>query len=255
MRITREKTLKEIKNGYTKDKHNFYHCHFCNACFEEGEIFPINGHFYRAEKAIQIHIRKEHGSVFQQLMQLDKKSSSLTDIQKKLLQYMQEGKTDKEIAELTCTSASTVRHQRFVFKEKARQAKMYLALYELTIEEQLNYFLDVHDNVKQIDEHYIASVSDERKVLEAMTLSIDPLRLNSIPARENKKIIILRKICEGLDEHKVYNEEEINSYLQEIYDDYVSLRRYLIEYGFLHRTMDCKYYALDTHLLNHDEKK
>lgn len=255
MRITREKTLEEIKNGYTKDKHNFYHCHFCDACFEDGEIFPINGHFYRAEKAVQIHIRKEHGSVFQQLMQLDKKSSSLTDVQKKLLQYMQEGKTDKEIAELTSTSASTVRHQRFVFKEKARQAKMYLALYELTIEGQLNEFLEVHDDAKQVDERYIASISDEQQVLEAMTLSIDPLRLKLIPAREKKKIIILRKICEGLEAHKIYNEEEINAFLQEIYEDYVSLRRYLIEYGFLHRTMDCKKYSLDSHLIKNEEEK
>ena len=124
MKITREKNLDEIKNGYTKDKRNFYHCNFCDAVFEDGEIFPINGHFYRAEKAVQMHIQKEHGSVFEQLLQLDKKSCSLTDVQKKLLQYIHEGKTDKEIASLTSTSASTVRHQRFVFREKARQAKM-----------------------------------------------------------------------------------------------------------------------------------
>ena len=56
MKITREKNLDEIKNGYTKDKRNFYHCNFCDAVFEDGEIFPINGHFYRAEKAVQMHI-------------------------------------------------------------------------------------------------------------------------------------------------------------------------------------------------------
>lgn len=138
MRIKYEKTLAEIKNGYSKDKQNFYHCHFCNTCFEDGEIFPIHHHFYRAEKAIQLHIREEHGSVFEQLMQLDKKICSLTEVQKKLMQYMQEGKTDKEIALMTKTSTSTVRHQRFVFKEKARQAKMYLALYELAIEAQID---------------------------------------------------------------------------------------------------------------------
>ena len=71
MKITREKNLDEIKNGYTKDKRNFYHCNFCDAVFEDGEIFPINGHFYRAEKAVQMHIQKEHGSVFEQLLQLE----------------------------------------------------------------------------------------------------------------------------------------------------------------------------------------
>lgn len=164
MRMIYEKTLEEIKNGYTKDKHNFYHCHFCDACFEDGEIFPIHQHFYRAEKAMQMHIREKHGSVFKQLMQLDKKLCSLTEVQKKLMRYMLEGKTDKEIALLTNTSASTVRHQRFVFKEKARQAKMYLALYELAIEGQMEEFLEDHEEMKLKDLEYI----DEEQEVETI---------------------------------------------------------------------------------------
>ena len=245
MKITREKNLDEIKNGYTKDKRSFYHCNFCDAVFEDGEIFPINGHFYRAEKAVQMHIQKEHGSVFEQLLKLAKKSCSLTDVQKKLLQYIHEGKTDKEIASLTNTSASTVRHQRFVFREKARQAKMYLALYELSVEGMMDNLLEVHDHAAQVDERYVATTEDEEQVLKTMTLSIDPLKLKQIPAKEKKKIIILRKICEFLEPHQVYSEEEINIFLKQIFEDFVSLRRYLIEYGFLHRTQDCHFYSMD----------
>lgn len=253
MRIVREKTLEEIKQGYTKDKHGFYHCNFCDAVFEDGEIFPINGHFYRAEKAIQIHIRKEHGSVFTQLLQLDKKSSSLTDVQKKLLSLMEEGKSDKEIAELTNTSASTVRHQRFVFKEKARQAKMYLALYELTLEGQMVEF--INESAANVAEHFNTNIEDEQKILEAMTESIEPLRLKAIPEKDRKKIIILKKICENLDSHKLYCEEEINQILQDVFDDVATLRRSLLEYGFLYRTQDCRFYSMDFAKIQSEETK
>jgi len=42
-----------------------------------------------------------------------------------------------------------------------------------------------------------------------------------------------------------YSEEEINAFLKQIFEDFVSLRRYLIEYGFLHRTKDCQFYSMD----------
>ena len=152
MKINREKTVFEIKNGYTKDSKDCYHCHFCDAVFENGEIFQINGRYYNAEKAVKKHIEKQHGSVFEQLMLLDKKSSSLTDVQKKLLQYIHDGKSDKEIATLTNTSASTIRHQRFVFREKVRQAKALIALYDLAVEGMQEHIVESCEKEIQEDE-------------------------------------------------------------------------------------------------------
>ncbi len=149
MKFIKEKCFEDIKNGYTVDKHKKYCCNYCGAVFEDGEIFPIDGHFYRAEKAVQIHIQKEHQSVFEKLLQLDKKESGMTEVQKTLLQCIYEGKNDKEIAAITNTSASTVRHQRFVFREKARQAKIFLALYELAIEKMEEYQGGLCENVLQ----------------------------------------------------------------------------------------------------------
>ena len=105
------------------------------------------------------------------------------------MQYIHEGKSDKEIASLTNTSASTVRHQRFVFREKARQAKMYLALYELSVEGMMDNLLEVHDHAAQVDERYVATSEDEEQVLKTMTLSTEPLKLKQITAKEKKKII------------------------------------------------------------------
>ena len=41
-----------------------------------------------------------------------------------------------------------------------------------------------------------------------------------------------------------YSEKEVNKILSRVYEDYVLLRRYLIEYGFLDRTRDGAVYFL-----------
>lgn len=94
-------------------------------------------------------------------MQLDKKESGMTEVQKTLLQYIYEGKNDKEIAALTNTSASTVRHQRFVFREKARQAKIFLALYELALERMEEHQIGICDNVLQEEKQ--ESITEENE--------------------------------------------------------------------------------------------
>ncbi|MFR5526921.1 MAG: DUF2087 domain-containing protein [[Clostridium] innocuum] len=39
-------------------------------------------------------------------------------------------------------------------------------------------------------------------------------------------------MCEFLEPHQVYSEEGNQCLLKQIFEDFVSLRRYLIEYGF-----------------------
>ena len=233
--------LKGLKDGYQKEDDG-YRCLICGAFFSEEEVYPIEDHFLLAKGAIKYHIQREHGGCFERLLQMDKKEHSLTEIQKTLLRYIHEGKSDKEIANLTNTSASTIRHQRFVFKEKARQARNYLAIYELAMEDKDDCFLSIHSGARQVDERYIATEKEEKQVMDTMFLSIDPLKLKQFPSKEKKKIIVLRIITKGLDPNKRYSEAELNAYLKDIFDDYVTIRRYLIEYGFLDRTKDCSAY-------------
>ncbi len=42
-----------------------------------------------------------------------------------------------------------------------------------------------------------------------------------------------------------YNESQINKFIKEFHDDFVTVRRYLIAYGFLERTRDGKEYWLN----------
>lgn len=241
MKTISDGSLEEIKQGYTSSDGRYY-CSYCDACYEEGELYAMENHFYLAPKAIKKHLHMQHDSVFHQLLTNDKKTTSLTDIQNHLLSLIEEGKTDKEIAQLCDISPSTVRHQRFVFKEKAKQAKMYLAIYELAMEGKQDDFLSVHTGANMVDERFIATTKEEQQVFDTMFTSLNPLVLKQIPAKEKKKIIVLRKITSQLDENKHYEEKELNAFLKTIHADFATLRRYLIEYGFLNRTSDCKEY-------------
>jgi len=60
--------------------------------------------------------------------------------------------------------------------------------------------------------------------------------------KEKKKIVILKKISGQFEESRHYSEKEINTILKAIFEDYATIRRYLIEYGFMMRTTDCKEY-------------
>lgn len=87
--------------------------------------------------------------------------------------------SDKDMAKKLNVTEATMRRQRFTFREKAKQAKFYLAMYELVFEDG-----------------------------------------------------------------KKYSEQEVNEILRPIYEDYMTIRRYLIMYGFMERTKDGRQYWL-----------
>ena len=69
--------------------------------------------------------------------------------------------------------------------------------------------------------------------------------VRQFPAREKKKIIILREIMKNFKADTEYSEKEVNRILMRIYEeDYPSIRRALIEYGFMERSRDCKVYRV-----------
>ncbi|MBE3101811.1 MAG: DUF2087 domain-containing protein, partial [Firmicutes bacterium] len=51
-------------------------------------------------------------------------------------------------------------------------------------------------------------------------------------------IIVLEEITKNFSKGKSYSEKEINVILKRIYEDYATIRRALIEYGFIERKND-----------------
>ncbi len=249
-----DSSLEEIKSGFSYDRQKKkYICSLCGKEFEEGEIFKVDDRYYAASKMIELHIQREHGDMFNLLSSYDKKYTGLTENQKNLLTMMYLGMSDNEVSKETGLAPATIRHQRFVFREKAKQAKLYLSIYELALKgvdskkQQYNtkdQLLEVHKNATMVDDRYFVTKAEEEKTLQNMFISLSPLRLKTFSTKEKKKIIILRRISEEFERDRSYSEIEVNAILKEIYEDYATLRRYMIEYGFMDRTNDCKEYWL-----------
>ncbi|NLN49164.1 MAG: DUF2087 domain-containing protein [Clostridiales bacterium] len=247
-------SLDEVKTGYAYNPYNkIFTCLACDKEFEMGEMFTFNGRFYDASKAILLHIEKEHGNMLNILTSFDKKYTGITENQKELLFMIYNGLSDKDIAKKTGVTAATIRHQRFAFREKAKQAKLYLAIFDIVekavserktkvLEDEL---VNVHSGAKMVDDRYFISKSEEDKIVVSLFESLQPLKLKVFSPKEKKKIVILRKIAEQFEKDRKYSEKEVNAILKAIYEDYATIRRYLIEYGFMGRTNDCKEYWLN----------
>jgi hypothetical protein len=239
-------SVEELKRGYIQEK-EYYICLLCGKKFEKGIIYPDDGIFYEAERYVRIHIEKVHQSVFEYLIQLDKKFTGLTDRQNSLLRLFYQGKSDIEVQkEAGIGSASTIRNHRFVLKEKERQSKVFLTMMELLKEKDKHAptFLELHKTARMVDDRYNITKEESEKILKKYFPEGIDGPLKTFPLKEKYKLIILREISKRFESERTYNEKEINQILEAIYHDYVTLRRYLIEYGFLDRKPDGSQYWL-----------
>jgi len=101
---------------------------------------------------------------------------------------------------------------------------------------------EIHGGATMVDERYLATAEETEKIIATFFSSVEPLVLKAFPPKEKKKLVILQMISSKFEKGKRYGEKEVNQILEEIYPDYVTIRRYLIEYGFLDRTRDCAEY-------------
>ncbi len=239
-------SIEEIKKGYTfsRDAHS-YKCISCNLEYFIGDIYAIDGKHYEAFKAVKVHVDRFHQERFTNLINTKSKYNTLTDNQKDVLMMIHLGLSDKDIATKLGITQSTVRNQRFVFREKAKQAKLYLAIYEMALEDKLrtkDSIVPIHSTATMVDDRYIITEEDQNKILKGAFESLSPLKLISFSGKQKKKIVILTKIAQQFRSDVKYTEKEVNEIIREIYHDFAEIRRYLIEYGYMDRTKDGKEY-------------
>lgn len=238
-------SLEEIKNGYIEER-DYYLCLLCGKKIEKGIIYPQDGTFYEAERYVRVHIEKEHESVFQYLINLDKKSTGLSARQSNILKLFYQGKSDKDIQkELEIGSSSTIRNHRFVFREKERQAKVFLALMELLNENnKKSKFITPHKTAKMVDDRYKVTEDENDKILGKYFPDGPRGPLKTFYMKEKNKLVVLKQIAKHFEPNRNYTEKEVNEILKKVYEDFATIRRYLIEYGFMDRKLDCSKYWL-----------
>ena len=241
-------SLSDLKRGFTYDTETeSYICLACGERFVQGIVYPQNGVLYEAAKFAQVHVEAAHGSMFDFLLGLDKKLTGLTDLQKRLLQLFYAGMSDGEIVkELDGGSTSTVRNHRFTLRERMKQAKVFLAIMELS-ESRANRqsrLIPIHRTATMVDQRYEMTEKENEDILRKYFPQGPDGPLSEFPKKEKRKIAILRHLCRHFEGNRRYTEKEVNALLKEKHPDFATLRRYLIEYGFMDRLPDGSQYWL-----------
>lgn len=240
-------SLEDLKKGFVQDEENFI-CLLCGRKIEKGIIYPEGRVLYEASKYMAVHIQKEHTSVLDYLGSLDKKITGLSEHQSKLIKLFYQGKTDAEVQEeMGIGSSSTIRNHRFALKEKEKQAKVFLVMMELlrARDSDSKALVKPHKTAKMVDDRYKVTVMENEEIIKKFFPEGVNGPLKTFSIKEKYKLVVLREIAKRFESGRIYNEKEVNEILMNVYErDHVTLRRYLIEYGFLERKPDGSQYWL-----------
>lgn len=242
-----EASIDEIKKGYIEREEEFA-CIFCNSCFEKGRIFRKEEEFYDAKKTAEIHVKEVHKSSLGYLLNMNSDFTGISEIHREVIKLMAQGISDKEIATNLGIAQSTIRNHRFKLREKEKQARLFLAVMELLSDAsskginvlEREVITEPHKTATTLDDRY--NITDKEREATIKTYMDETKALKSYPAKEKKKIIVLGEIVKNFATGRTYTEKEINRVLKRIFEDYVTIRRALIEYGFLDRSNDCAKY-------------
>lgn len=196
--LVRNAAIEDFKRGYVwNSKEAEFVCLICGERIGD------------SKDSVTAHVIK-HGNPAQRLLLLDKKYTGLTELQKEFLEMVSNKYSDKEIAGKLACAESTVRNMRFALRERARQARAFLAVMEL-----------IEENVP----------------------AVTPPKLRIFPLKEGKRKALLPRFAALFEPNKEYTEAEVKEMIKLIYEDDAVIRRYLVDYGYLCRTKDgSKYY-------------
>jgi hypothetical protein len=234
-------TVDELTRG-CRDTGNALQCLFCDASFEHGHVYRSGDDLVTAEVAMARHQRDAHGSTFAALLALGKKGTGLPDAQRALLGLLHEGLTDRQIQQrLGGVSLSTVRNHRFNLRERARQARVFLALMDRLERADLQpgqQFIAIPGTKAADDERFAITQAEYERIVHAAFPDGPDGKMTSFPKREKRKIALMIHVLKRFDPSRRYTEREVDEVLATATDDHGTLRRFMVDYGFLGRTRD-----------------
>ena len=73
---------------------------------------------------------------------------------------------------------------------------------------------------------------EERKLLNNF---LDGDRIIRLPAKQKKRLVILRWLVEQMEPARRYSEAELNAVIRQHHADFATIRRELFEFGFMER--------------------
>lgn len=189
-----------------------------------------------------------HNSSLGYLLNMNSDFTGISEIHREVIKLMAQGLSDKDIATNLGIAQSTIRNHRFKLREKEKQSRLFLAAMELLSDASSKginvldreVITDPHKTATTLDDRY--NITDKEREVTIKAYMDETNALKSYPAKEKKKIIVLGEIVKNFSTGRTYTEKEINRVLKRIFEDYATIRRALIEYGFIDRSNDCTKY-------------
>ncbi|MCI1986345.1 MAG: DUF2087 domain-containing protein [Lactobacillus sp.] len=199
-------------------------CDYCGAHLTTREAFAT-------------HLKTQHGGALTALLA----AGGLTATQQRVLAAVAKGQTDREIAEATGVSGSTIRQQKFRFRQKAAAARLYLAQYEAVFgpADSTVELLPVPTAASAFN---LTTASYERALHQYVDWHGTHPRLSHWPKKEAARVALCARIVEDFAFTQHYDRAAIKQCLSQWYPDHSVLTRYLIDYGYLARTADGRDY-------------
>jgi hypothetical protein len=151
-------------------------------------------------------------------------------------------RTGKEIGDLLSVGAPTISHHvaklvdaGLVAVTREGQSRVY-ALDEKALNALTQ--LAATRQAAELPEHASSTTEDQEARERAKVLRdfFDGARLKQIPAQRKKRVIILQHLLSRFDPQRDYPEKEVNTILREAHEDVATLRRELVDYGFMTRS-------------------
>jgi hypothetical protein len=80
----------------------------------------------------------------------------------------------------------------------------------------------------------------KRRPTDARELTLETFmpggKLTAFPRKNDQVVVILNEIAAKFEPERQYSEREVNVILEDVNEDYCTVRRYLVDYGYLSRT-------------------
>lgn len=242
MDITENLSIEVMEMGYVEENRD-YCCLFCDKRVAKGVIYPVGEVLFEDWRYMEHHIEVAHGSVFEHLIAGGRKSTGLSDQQMKLLSLIYAGKSDKEIQqELQIGSLSTIRNHRFALRKKEKQAKTLVTIMNLLKQQAIS--VNEPTPNKPIEKSFEPPGELERYFSE------EDGRLISYQLKEYEREQLVAEVALLFRPGKVYAEKEVNAILVDIFEDYILLRRELVDRGWLTRNDEGSEYRLVSNLVD-----
>ena len=106
-------------------------------------------------------------------------------------------------------------------------------------------FIEIPGTLSATDERFAITKAEYEKIVASQFPEGRGGMLSSFPKKEKRKVAVLIEILKRFNATKQYTQLEVNEILATASEDYTTLCRYMVDYGFMSRTRDGAQYWVE----------